>query len=307
MIEFWTIPASEIVARATNNANAKTQPNISPILNWRWNTCMMMMMKNCLSSLNPLRNLLYSIVDFPVIVSLLRNSHRTSTFASFHSLKRYEEIDLENDLALYDELVSFNDFVHRRPLPSIKDFCKLLTRILKMHHYSVVISLVQRLDMLGVKSDIYAFNIAINCFCHLNRVDFALSMFGKSLKRGYKPDSATFNTLIRGLCANDSLNQAVQLFDQMLESSLKPNIITYGTLINGMCKMGNTNDAIILLRKLEEQSKSIHSPRIRMAVEYLEILRKNGFSLDAYTESLLRNFRLCVQVEDPSKSVVERK
>ncbi|KVI07443.1 Pentatricopeptide repeat-containing protein [Cynara cardunculus var. scolymus] len=226
--------------------------------------------------LKPLADLLNSLVDFPVIVSLFRNPNRSSSFTSFHSLRNSVEIDLQNDLALYDELVSFNKFVQFQPLPSIKDFCKLLTRIVKMHHYSVVISLIQRLDVLGVKSDIYAVNIAINCFCHLNRVDYGLSVFGKALKRGYEPDCATFNTLIRGLCADGMLDHALQLFDQMLESGFKPNDVTYGTMIYGMCKSGNTSDAIILLRKIDEESKRVRSPGIIVYSTIIDTLCKKG-------------------------------
>lgn len=91
--------------------------------------------------------------------------------------------------------------------------------------------------------------------------------------------------MINGYCRNGEVNEANELVIKMQESGCLPD----GCLIN------------IVIRGFLLQNE------IRMAVEYLEILRKNGFSLDAYTESLLRNFRLCVQVEDPSKSVVERK
>ena len=78
---------------------------------------------------------------------------------------------------LKEALSSFETMLRLRPLPRVVGFNQLLHQISLMKHYSAVISLYKQMDLLGIKPDLYTLNILINCFCLLNHLGFALSVF----------------------------------------------------------------------------------------------------------------------------------
>ncbi|KAL4575445.1 hypothetical protein LXL04_022289 [Taraxacum kok-saghyz] len=162
---------------------------------------------------------------------------------------------LPGNIALGDALLVFDEMLQRRPLPSVENFNKLLSSLVKSKHYTTALSMVRRLGLLGfnplVKPDIYSFHIAINCFRHLDRVCFGFSVVGNVMKLGYEPNCHVFNTLIWGLCNDGKLYQAVTFFDQIVKNGFEPNVVTYNTLINGLCKFGKPSSAMILLKKME--------------------------------------------------------
>ncbi|MGG6712936.1 UNVERIFIED_CONTAM: hypothetical protein ITH36_25335, partial [Salmonella enterica subsp. enterica serovar Weltevreden] len=63
-------------------------------------------------------------------------------------------------------------------------------------------------------------SIAINCFCHLKRVDLAFATLAVLFKLGFKPDVVTLTTLIRGLFKSDRFAEARELFQTMVTEKL---------------------------------------------------------------------------------------
>ncbi|KAM7462385.1 hypothetical protein LguiA_030506 [Lonicera macranthoides] len=121
-----------------------------------------------------------------------------------------------------------------------------------MGHYQTGLSLIKQLHLQGVPVDAYTINIGINCYCHLNRVDFGFILLGSLFKRGYEPNVVTFNTLMKGLFTEDKHSEAKNLFTKLVrKKQIEPDIVTYGTVINGLCKSGKTKIAIELLRSME--------------------------------------------------------
>ncbi|XP_028111570.1 putative pentatricopeptide repeat-containing protein At1g12700, mitochondrial [Camellia sinensis] len=158
---------------------------------------------------------------------------------------------------LHSALISFNRMLRMRPLPTISQFNKALGSILKMGHYATALSLIQnKLQRFqGIQVNFYTFNIAINCYCHLNRADFGLSLLGTLFKRGYTADVTTFTTLINGLILQDKTPQAVELFKKLVRTrEIEPDVVMYGTIVNALCRTGNTIRAVSLLRIMEEGS-----------------------------------------------------
>jgi pentatricopeptide repeat protein len=154
--------------------------------------------------------------------------------------------NLDHALPLFDTML------HMRPLPSIVDFTQLLGAIVRMKHYTVVITLIGQMESVGISLNVYTLTVLINCFCHLNRVDFGFSALGRMLKLGYQPNCITLSTLVKGLCLQGNISGAARLVVEMEKKGYKPNVITYGTMINSLCKIGETGAAIELLRKLEK-------------------------------------------------------
>ena len=92
----------------------------------------------------------------------------------------------------------FHEMLRMRPLPSVIRFTQL-RQIMKMKHYSVVISPYKQMGPVGIKDDHYTLSIMINCFCHLNHMNSCFSILGKFKKSGNEPDTVTLTSLLKGL------------------------------------------------------------------------------------------------------------
>ncbi|KAM7515897.1 hypothetical protein LguiA_005480 [Lonicera macranthoides] len=86
--------------------------------------------------------------------------------------------------------------------------------IVKMDdYYQTVLSLFYNMQLLGVKDHVYTISISINCYWHLNRVDF-----------GY------LHHFDKGLFPQDKSSEAKKLFINLLREKLKEHdVFTYRT------------------------------------------------------------------------------
>ncbi|KAL4366147.1 hypothetical protein AHAS_Ahas07G0177000 [Arachis hypogaea] len=148
----------------------------------------------------------------------------------------------------------FHSMAMMKPLPSVFDFTLLLGVIVRMKHYTTVISLVQYMySSLGIKPDCFTLNIVINCLCRIKLTPFGFSVFASMLKLGLEPPLSTFTALINGLCMQGDVARAVGTLESLKSMGYQLDVYTYGALINGLCKMGDTNAAIEWLHKMEER------------------------------------------------------
>lgn len=92
--------------------------------------------------------------------------------------------DLKSPISLFHQLTSL------RPLPSVILFNQLFAATLKLKRlqpHSTIIPLFRHLELSGIRPNMYSVGILANCYCHLGRLDFGLSLLGKGLKLGYPP------------------------------------------------------------------------------------------------------------------------
>ncbi|RZC61116.1 hypothetical protein C5167_022889 [Papaver somniferum] len=156
---------------------------------------------------------------------------------------------------LGDGLKYFDQLILERPLPSTttRTFNHLLSSVSKIKCYSDVIMLFyKRMNLVGVKPDIYTFSILINCCCQLGQLSYGFCLFGEMLKRGYHPDKVTFTILIKGLCIKDEIETAFDVFAKMAHTGIQPDAFTCNTLIHGFCRTGKVGLAIQLKSKMSE-------------------------------------------------------
>ncbi|KAL0413957.1 UNVERIFIED_CONTAM: putative pentatricopeptide repeat-containing protein, mitochondrial [Sesamum radiatum] len=196
-----------------------------------------------------------------------------------------------------DAVFLFRQMLKMRPKPSVVDFTKLLTVVVKMKQYSIALNLFDKMRQKGTPVNEYTLTIVINCYCLLNRVDFGFAILGSFFKRGYEPNVTTFTTLIKGLFLDDKVIEAEKLFKKLLALRLcEPNEVMVLTVINGLCKTGHTLNAYDLLGLFE---KTTGKPNLyayttvidslckgRMVDEALQLLAKmidNGISPDIVT------------------------
>ncbi|XP_022632094.1 pentatricopeptide repeat-containing protein At1g12300, mitochondrial-like [Vigna radiata var. radiata] len=162
--------------------------------------------------------------------------------------------------SLHDEAVSqFNSLLHKRHVPPVFEFGKILGFLVRIKRYPIAISLIKQMELKGIHNDLVNFSLLMNCFCHLDKLAFAFSVFAKILKRGYHPDAITINTLLRGLCDKGEVKEALNLHDKVVALGFPLSQFTYGILINGLCKIGETEAAIKVQSERFKHIISLHN------------------------------------------------
>ncbi|KAL8155959.1 hypothetical protein AgCh_001131 [Apium graveolens] len=162
---------------------------------------------------------------------------------------------------LDDALVVFDQMLHLKPLPNVIDFAQLLAALVKTKQYAVAVSIYRDLCLKTVPLDVVTFNTVINCFCHLNHVDYAFSLLAAIIKHGFlpnvvtyttliHPDVVTYTTIIDGLCKSGHPSVAVKLFRYMEKKGCKPDTVTYSTIIDCLCKCRLVDQALGLFRQM---------------------------------------------------------
>ncbi|KAL0367469.1 UNVERIFIED_CONTAM: Pentatricopeptide repeat-containing protein, mitochondrial [Sesamum radiatum] len=176
-------------------------------------------------------------------------SHKDSPLSS------KPRIDFSSINDVDDAVCLFRDMVRMRLQPSVFQFNKLLTVVVKMKQYSVALSLFDKMRQLGAPVDEITMSIAINCYCLLNRVDFGFAVLGTFFKRGCEPNVTTFGTLIKGLFLVGEIAEAEKLFKKLLYEKLcAPNEVMFLTVLNGLSKAGHILAARDLLGHFENLS-----------------------------------------------------
>ncbi|KAL0377025.1 UNVERIFIED_CONTAM: putative pentatricopeptide repeat-containing protein, mitochondrial [Sesamum calycinum] len=154
-----------------------------------------------------------------------------------------------------DAVFLFRQMLRMRPQPSVVQFTKLLSIIVKMKQYPVALNVFDEMRQSGIPVNEHTMTVAINCYCLLNHIDFGFAILGSFFKCGYEPDVTTFNTLIKGLFLADRVIEAEKLFKKLLTLKLcEPNEVTILTVLNGLCKAGHTLTAYDMLGLFEKTS-----------------------------------------------------
>ncbi|KAL0456604.1 UNVERIFIED_CONTAM: putative pentatricopeptide repeat-containing protein, mitochondrial [Sesamum latifolium] len=129
-----------------------------------------------------------------------------------------------------DAVFLFREMVRMRPQPSVVQFTKLLSIIVKMKQYRV----------------------ALNVFDEMRQSRAPVNDF---FKRGYEPNVTTFTTLVKGLFLDDKVTEAEKLFKKLLAQKFcEPNEVMILTVINGLCKAGHILSAYDLLGLFDKTS-----------------------------------------------------
>ncbi|ONI00530.1 hypothetical protein PRUPE_6G093300 [Prunus persica] len=174
--------------------------------------------------------------------------------------------DLPNITNLGDAFSVFDRTLQMHPLPSVAPFNQILIQVVKLKHYSAVISLYNQMGMSGIEPDGYTLNILINCHWHLNQMGFSLTVLGNFFKLGLKPIVSTFNALINSfllenrvaeaagifnkMIAGGNNSAAIQLLRKMEERACKPNLVVYNTIIDSLSKDTLVDDALNLFSEM---------------------------------------------------------
>uniref|UniRef100_A0A7N2R348 Uncharacterized protein n=1 Tax=Quercus lobata TaxID=97700 RepID=A0A7N2R348_QUELO len=157
--------------------------------------------------------------------------------------------NLDHALGLFDTML------HMHPLPSIVDFNHMFGSIARMKHYSVVITLIQRMESFGISPDVYTLNVLVNCYCHLNLVNFGnisgvVRLVEEMENKGYQPNAITCGTIINSMCKNGQTGVAIKLLKKLEKGNSELNVVLYSMVINSLCKDRLVTEDLNLLSEM---------------------------------------------------------
>ncbi|KAK6135969.1 hypothetical protein DH2020_030307 [Rehmannia glutinosa] len=168
------------------------------------------------------------------------------------------KLGLGNIRGLDDAICLYKNMARMRPLPCVKQFTQLLSRVVNLKEYSAAICLFKYMCNLGISVDEYTMSIAINSYCLSNRVDYGIieaqELFRKILREGMcEPSVVTYGTVIDGLCKAGNTAMAIELLRVMEKGSCKPDIHIYSTVIDGLFKDKMVDSALKLFAEMTEK------------------------------------------------------
>nr|KJB79826.1 hypothetical protein B456_013G071200 [Gossypium raimondii] len=145
------------------------------------------------------------------------------------------------------------EMIETRKVPNINVYTTLIKG---KHHYATVVYLCGKMEPRRLERDDVTFNIWIDAYYKLRRLDYGLSVWGKMMKLGFQPTLLTFSTMINGFCIEGKFSDAFRLVGEMIETGKVPNINIYTTLIKGFHIIGDIDRVVKLLKMLEERGNN---------------------------------------------------
>ncbi|XP_058211987.1 pentatricopeptide repeat-containing protein At1g12300, mitochondrial-like isoform X2 [Rhododendron vialii] len=173
--------------------------------------------------------------------------------------------------------------------PNVVIFNTLLDGLIVQDKADEALSLFNKLLLQDIEIDLYTFNIAINCYCHVNQVGFGFSLLGSIFKRGYTPDVVTFNTLLNALIPQDKADEALSLFNKLLLQDIELDLYTFSIAINCYSRVNRVGFGLSLLGSI---FKSGYTPNV---VTFSTLL--NGFIAQDKAAEALSHFEK-LQLQD---------
>ncbi|XP_021771753.1 pentatricopeptide repeat-containing protein At2g17140-like [Chenopodium quinoa] len=154
-------------------------------------------------------------------------------------------------------LSHFHHMKSMRPLPSIIDFCMLLSAIstlirgmLTLGQQKEAQEMLTEMLRNNITPDIQTYSMLIDMYCKDGKVGEARDIFVHMTERGFVPDIITYSALLDGYCLRGEMDEAEKLMDLMVENGCKPDVVTYSSLINGYCKSKKIDKALGLLQEM---------------------------------------------------------
>ncbi|CAN6457907.1 unnamed protein product [Victoria cruziana] len=225
---------------------------------------------------------------------------------------------------------------------TVKSMNAILTACADTKNFATVKTLFHELpEKLGVKPDIYSYNILAQTLCEMGSVDQAFSLLeemkGNEIKLntvtfnillngfhrsnrgsesdkvwtemencGIMPDTKTFNGKMRGLIAEGKAKEAVKVIDELESRGLKPDAISFSILIRAFCEEDSAEEAKKMIGEMRRRELLLNRAIYEIVIP---ALCKGGFMDMAYElceEALKRNCFIKPEIlQDVIKRLVE--
>ncbi|KAF5941785.1 hypothetical protein HYC85_019427 [Camellia sinensis] len=117
--------------------------------------------------------------------------------------------------------------------------------------------------------NIVTYNILIDGFCKVKKVDSARAIFNNLSSKGLHPNVRTYNMMIQGLFEEGLLHEAKELFVKMEQNCCLANDVTYNTIIRGFIRQHKCYEALILVQEMVQRGFSADASTFPLIVNIL--------------------------------------
>lgn len=163
-------------------------------------------------------------------------------------------------------------------------YSSLLDGLFKNDKLGEAIAMFKDMKNNGVVPSLVIYNILIDGMCDAGLLGNAEKVFSGLQSMGMHPDCRTYNIMMKGVCKKGLLNQAEELFREMKKNRCLPNGFTYNTIIRGF----------------------LDSKDMASALQYIDIVKKDGFEADVDNAALLGRLMASGQLSDSSKELLQK-
>jgi leucine-rich PPR motif-containing protein len=176
---------------------------------------------------------------------------------------RSGNLGLHDALKLFDELL-----LHARPasVRALNQLLSVVSRAKCSSSYKLVVSrfnLMLRDCSNKVAPDRCTYNILIDCFCRMGRLEHGFAAFGLIPKTGWRVNNIVINQLLKGLCDAKRVDEAMDiLLRRMPDVGCAPSVGSYNTLLKGLCDEKRAKEALELLRMMADGQGSSCPPDV---------------------------------------------
>ncbi|KAI4378093.1 hypothetical protein MLD38_015627 [Melastoma candidum] len=202
--------------------------------------------------------------------------------------------DVERAIVLYKKLVS------KRMFPDSFAHSALLVGLWDKEFSIEARMLFDALVNGGFTENVIWYNVMIDHYAQVGRIDEAVQIFQKLAAKGISPSIITFNSLILGLCKHRKTSDTWQWIETMKQYGLCPTTRTYTIIMNGHFEEGDIDQMLELLHQMEQNSvmpnhvtytivmKGLcQKKRLQEAIGLLKVMRSRGLKPDERTYNTL--------------------
>lgn len=166
----------------------------------------------------------------------------------------YNEIlDILGRMKRFEELLQVLDEMSRRKkLINERTYGIVVSRLAAAHKVDEAIEFFNKMEDLGLKRNLAAFQTLLLSLCRYKHVETAELLF-RNKKSEFGDDIKTWNIILNGWCVLRSLPDAKRFWKDIVTSECKPDKFTYGIFINSLSKSGKISTSMKLLKAMWEK------------------------------------------------------
>ncbi|GMN46747.1 hypothetical protein TIFTF001_015925 [Ficus carica] len=138
----------------------------------------------------------------------------------------------------------------RKDVTALNNLMEALIKENSVEHAYEIFSEFKKL----VQVNDISFNILINGWCKVRRLDDAKKIMEDMEKHGFLPDEFSYSCFLNVYCHDKDFQKVYALLDEMRDKGCRPRVVTYTIVMHALGKAKKTNEALGFYEKMIESS-----------------------------------------------------
>ncbi|CAJ1938673.1 unnamed protein product [Sphenostylis stenocarpa] len=134
----------------------------------------------------------------------------------------------------------------------------LMSKYAKIGKYEEAVSLIEKMQKLGIRGDPFTFTSMLKCYTALAKLRECKSVHGYAFKLGFGSYNAVVNSLIAAYFKSREVESAHNMFDELSE----PDVVSWSSMINGYVMNGFSRKGLEFLIQMLNLGVEIELPTL---------------------------------------------